>query len=201
MNTVENKKLEVIIEGFENMLKRLANKFTCAPLVTFEDLMNVGRLAIIKAVHSHNPDRGMLSTHVYTVAKNDMLRYYLENKSNFSVTIHNQKKDGERIRELDSSARSLNYDYDGGSLDMYSPAASGEHVLDEMIKEENLSKITKLVKNLPYEERFIIENSSICMGDMTLQEVGDKLGISKQTVSLKAHRIMNKLKNKMEDMR
>lgn len=76
-------------------------------------------------------------------------------------------------------------------LILYQPS-----IEDKLIRQEQLEALWRALKNLPKEERFIIDE--LFFNDKTEADLAAELLVTQQTVSRRKKKILSKLKNMME---
>lgn len=69
-------------------------------------------------------------------------------------------------------------------------------VEDKLVRQEQLEALWRALKNLPKEERFIIDG--LFFNDKTEADLAAELLVTQQTVSRRKKKILSKLKNMME---
>ena len=156
-----------------------------------EDLISIGTIGLIKAIHSFNPEKNIkLATYASRCIENEILMYLRRNNKN---------------RMEVSIDEPLNVDWDGNELLLSDILGTDEDVIYKGIEEEvDRVLLHKAIDCLTAREQTIIK---LRFGlntrdgyDRTQKEVADMLGISQSYISRLEKRIILRLKREMHRM-
>ena len=154
--------------------------------INLEDLISIGTIGLIKAIHTYRTDRGIkLATYASRCIENEILMYLRKNASH---------KGDLSIDEP------LNTDGDGNELLLADILDSGEGpVGQELERAEDERTVREAVSALEPREREIIELRYGLGGrrEMTQKEVADLLGISQSYISRLEKRIILRLRREL----
>ncbi len=154
-----------------------------------EDIISIGTIGLMKAVNTYNPEKNIkLATYASRCIENEILMYI-------------RKNSGQRA-EI-SIEEPLNVDWDGNEL-LLSDILGGDEdqIYHEMETEEDKRTIYRALSGLAQREREIIilrfglNGSGV---ELTQKEVADLLGISQSYISRLEKRIMERLREEIED--
>lgn len=155
--------------------------------VSIEDLISIGTIGLIKAVHTFQPEKKIkLATYASRCIENEILMHL--------------RKTGAHKGDI-SIDEPLNVDWDGNELLLSDILGSNPDAIHENIEyddEKNL--LLKNVHALPKREKTIMcMRFGLCgQKEHTQKEVADILGISQSYISRLEKRILNHLKKEME---
>lgn len=113
--------------------------------------------------------------HAYHKAR-EAERYQNKLARQFELSLERLQEDGAQV-EL--------------QLILYQPS-----IEDKIIRQEQLEALWRALKNLPKEERFILDG--LFFNDKTEADLAAELLVTQQTVSRRKKKILSKLKNMME---
>ena len=176
---------DVLIRHNLRLVVYIAKKFEgCGTGI--EDLISIGTIGLIKAIHTYRTDRGIkLATYASRCIENEILMYLRKNASH---------KGDLSIDEP------LNTDSDGNELLLSDILDSGEGpVGQELERSEDERTVREAVAGLEPREREIIELRYGLGGrrEMTQKEVAEKMGISQSYISRLEKRIIARLKKQI----
>lgn len=180
----------VLIEHNLRLVVYIARKFDNTG-VGVEDLISIGTIGLIKAIHSFNPEKNIkLATYASRCIENEILMYLRRNNKN---------------RMEVSIDEPLNVDWDGNELLLSDILGTDEDVIYKGIEEEvDRVLLHKAIDCLTAREQTIIK---LRFGlntrdgyDRTQKEVADMLGISQSYISRLEKRIILRLKREMHRM-
>jgi RNA polymerase sporulation-specific sigma factor len=176
---------DVLIRHNLRLVVYIAKKFEgCGTGI--EDLISIGTIGLIKAIHTYRTDRGIkLATYASRCIENEILMYLRKNASH---------KGDLSIDEP------LNTDGDGNELLLADILDSGEGpVGQELERAEDERTVREAVSALEPREREIIELRYGLGGrrEMTQKEVAEKMGISQSYISRLEKRIIARLKKQI----
>ena len=176
----------VLIEHNLRLVVYIAKRFDNTG-IGVEDLISIGTIGLIKAIHSYNPDKSIkLATYASRCIENEILMYLRRNsKTKAEVSIDEP----------------LNVDWDGNELLLSDILGTDEDIIYKDIEDEVERKLLlKAVDKLSERERTII-NLRFGLGssngeELTQKEVAELLGISQSYISRLEKKIMKRLKGR-----
>lgn len=89
---VSEEGLDELVKQNYGLLVSQALKFNPKTKHEFEDYIQIASISFIKAVRTHNPEKGKLSTHACTIIRND-LSNHIRNSKNYIYTQQLNDKD------------------------------------------------------------------------------------------------------------
>lgn len=177
----------LLIERNLRLVVYIAKKFDNTG-VGVEDLISIGTIGLIKAIHTFNPLRKIkLATYASRCIENEILMYLRRNhKTRMEVSIDEP----------------LNVDWDGNELLLSDILGTDEDIIYRDLENEvDRALLKKAMDTLSSRERRIIE---LRFGinqkegrEMTQKEVADQMGISQSYISRLEKKIMKRLKMEM----
>ena len=182
----EYKNRELLVIHNLRLVVYIARKFENTGVV-IEDLVSIGTIGLIKAVHTFCPSKKIkLATYASRCIENEILMYLRKTS--------NQKNE----MSIDEP---LNVDWDGNELLLSDVLGSDNDVVNRNIEMEDEKKqLLKLVSCLEDREKQIMIMRFGLFGskEFTQKEVADILGISQSYISRLEKRIISKLKRELE---
>lgn len=184
---IENNSLakKELIEHNLRLVMYIAKKYEMSK-TSFEDLVSVGSIGLIKAIDSFNPDKNIkLATYASRCIENEILMH---------------------LRKLNKIAMEISIDEpiklagDDKKLMLQDIIPAEETSPDDDIEMENNKKIlVDLIENLSERERIIIKMRFGLDGykEFTQKEVADLMKISQSYISRLEKKILNKLKKSL----
>ena len=180
----------VLIEHNLRLVVYIAKKFENTG-IGVEDLISIGTIGLIKAIHSYNPDKSIkLATYASRCIENEILMYLRRNsKTKAEVSIDEP----------------LNVDWDGNELLLSDILGTDEDVIYKDIENQaERLMLGKAMEKLSDRERLIVNLryglTSPDEREMTQKEVADYLGISQSYISRLEKKIIRRLKKEMVKM-
>lgn len=180
----------VLIEHNLRLVVYIAKRFDNTG-VGVEDLISIGTIGLIKAIHSYNPDKSIkLATYASRCIENEILMYLRRNsKTKAEVSIDEP----------------LNVDWDGNELLLSDILGTDEDVIYKDIENQaERLMLGKAMEKLSDRERLIVNLryglTSPDEREMTQKEVADYLGISQSYISRLEKKIIRRLKKEMVKM-
>ncbi len=177
----------VLIEHNLRLVVYIAKRFDNTG-VGVEDLISIGTIGLIKAIHSYNPEKKIkLATYASRCIENEILMYLRKiNKTKSEVSIDEP----------------LNVDWDGNELLLSDILGTDEDVIYKNIENEaEKNMLARAIGKLNQRERLIIDLryglSAPDGKEMTQKEVADYLGISQSYISRLEKKIIGRLKKEM----
>jgi RNA polymerase sporulation-specific sigma factor len=177
----------VLIEHNLRLVVYIAKKFDNTG-VGVEDLISIGTIGLIKAIHTYNPEKKIkLATYASKCIENEILMYLRRNsKTRLEVSIDEP----------------LNVDWDGNELLLSDILGTDKDIISRDIENEAEKKLlSKAVDKLNQREKTIVE---LRFGlnrkdgeEMTQKEVADFLGISQSYISRLEKKIMKRLRKEI----
>lgn len=181
----EAKKL--LIEHNLRLVVYIAKKFDNTG-IGVEDLISIGTIGLIKAIHTFNPTKNIkLATYASRCIENEILMYLRRNnKTKLEVSIDEP----------------LNVDWDGNELLLSDILGTEEDTIYRDLENEAEHKLlVKAISRLSNRERMIVQMryglASHDGKEKTQKEVADLLGISQSYISRLEKKIMQRLKREM----
>jgi len=176
---------DILIQHNLRLVVYIAKKFESTG-IGIEDLISIGTIGLIKAIHTYKPDKNIkLATYASRCIENEILMYIRKNASH---------------RGDVSIDEPLNRDWDGNELLLSDVLGSEENeVSRELEMAEDEKTIREAVASLEPREREIIERRYGLSGrrEMTQKEVADLMGISQSYISRLEKKIIARLKTKI----
>ena len=180
----------VLIEHNLRLVVYIAKRFDNTG-IGVEDLISIGTIGLIKAIHSYNPDKSIkLATYASRCIENEILMYLRRNsKTKAEVSIDEP----------------LNVDWDGNELLLSDILGTEEDVIYKDIENQaERLMLGKAMEKLSDRERLIVNLryglTSPDEREMTQKEVADYLGISQSYISRLEKKIIRRLKKEMVKM-
>lgn len=181
----EAKKL--LIEHNLRLVVYIAKKFDNTG-IGVEDLISIGTIGLIKAIHTFNPNKNIkLATYASRCIENEILMYLRRNnKTKLEVSIDEP----------------LNVDWDGNELLLSDILGTEEDTIYKDLENEAEHKLLiKAINRLSSREKMIVQMryglASHDGKEKTQKEVADLLGISQSYISRLEKKIMQRLKREM----
>ena len=178
---------KLLIEHNLRLVVYIAKKFDNTG-VGVEDLISIGTIGLIKAIHTFNPEKNIkLATYASRCIENEILMYLRRNsKTKLEVSIDEP----------------LNVDWDGNELLLPDILGTEEDTIYKDLENEAEHKLlVKAIGCLSNRERLIVQMryglSSNDGKEKTQKEVADLLGISQSYISRLEKKIMQRLKREM----
>ena len=174
----------VLIEHNLRLVVYIAKRFDNTG-IGVEDLISIGTIGLIKAIHSYNPDKSIkLATYASRCIENEILMYLRRNsKTKAEVSIDEP----------------LNVDWDGNELLLSDILGTDEDVIYKDIENQaERLMLGKAMEKLSDRERLIVNLryglTSPDEREMTQKEVADYLGISQSYISRREKKVIRRLK-------
>ncbi len=182
----DESKRDLLIEHNLRLVAYIAKRFEGTGVGT-EELISIGTLGLIKAIGTFHADKGIkLATYASRCIENEILMFIRKN---------NAHKGEISIDEP------LSVDWDGNELLLSDVLGSDADAVGRQLEEEEERAIIRvLVRRLSEREREIIELRFGMQGgaEMTQKEVADRLHISQSYISRLEKRIMETLKEQIQ---
>ncbi len=176
---------QTLIEHNLRLVVYIAKKFENTN-IGIEDLISIGTIGLIKAIHTFRPDKNIkLATYGSRCIENEILMYLRKNASQRSDISFDEP---------------LHIDWDGNELLLSDVLCSEEdNVGQQMESQEEHKTVENAIEKLPPRERTIIElRFGLKTGkEMTQKEVADLLGISQSYISRLEKKIIGRLKEEI----
>ena len=156
--------------------------------IHIEDLISIGRIGLIKAIHTFKPDKNIkLATYASRCIENEILMFLRRNS---------------KLRTEVSIDEPLNVDWDGNELLLSDILGTDEDVVYRDLETEvDYNLLDNAISKLCEKERTIIELrygiNTIGGVEKTQKEVADLLGISQSYISRLEKRIIKKLRREI----
>ena len=177
---------QTLVERNLRLVVYIAKKFENTGM-GIEDLVSIGTIGLIKAVHTFCPSKKIkLATYASRCIENEILMYLRKTS--------NQKNE----MSIDEP---LNVDWDGNELLLGDVLGSDSDSVNRNIEyQDEKRRILSLVKQLSDRERQIMTMRFGLFGskEYTQKQVADMMGISQSYISRLEKRIVQKLKREIE---
>ena len=178
---------KLLIEHNLRLVVYIAKRFENTG-VGLEDLISIGTIGLIKGVNTFNGEKNIkLATYCSRCIENEILMYIRKNTY---------------LRAEVSLDEPINVDWDGNELLVGDVLGSDPDSVSKNIEDsEERLMVKRLVDALPERERQIIELRFGLRGgrELTQKEVADLLGISQSYISRLEKRIIDRLKEQIEN--
>ena len=178
---------KLLIEHNLRLVVYIAKKFDNTG-VGVEDLISIGTIGLIKAIHTFNPEKNIkLATYASRCIENEILMYLRRNsKTKLEVSIDEP----------------LNVDWDGNELLLSDILGTEEDTIYKDLENEAEHKLLiRAINGLSSRERLIVKMryglESETGEEKTQKEVADILGISQSYISRLEKKIIQRLKREM----
>ena len=188
LKTDEKKARELLIIHNLRLVVYIAKKFESTG-VGIEDLVSIGTIGLIKAVKTFCPDKNIkLATYASRCIENEILMFLRK---------ASQHKNDISIDEP------LNIDWDGNELLLSDILGTDDDVVNKGIEMETEKQILRQeINKLEERERQIMEmRFGLVNGhEMTQKQLAEKVGISQSYISRLEKRIINGIREKLEQI-
>ena len=176
-----------LIEHNLRLVLYIAKKFE-TPKTDLEDLVSVGAIGLVKAVDSFKADKNIkLATYASRCIENEILMYLRKTQ---------KSRNDYSLDEI------LSIDSDGNEMILADIIASNDTLsLTKLTEEEDVENLYFALNKLSKREREIIVMRFGLFGkqELTQKEVADLLGISQSYISRLEKRILDKMRNIIEE--
>lgn len=177
LNTKDPLVRKILIENNLKLVVYVAKRFT-SPYDSLEDLTSIGTIGLIDGIDSFSIDKGaQLSTHLFHCIRNEIRKYFRSIKNyvpTISLETHICQGDGDPILLKDILA------------------SDPDLLYNELELEFEYQELFKILDSLSSKDRLIVELRYF--ENLTLREIGSKLGCTHQNVSLSERKIIKKLR-------
>ena len=175
-----------LIEHNLRLVAHIAKKYRHAPCDA-EDLVSIGSIGLIKAVHTFKPESGRLTAYASRCIENEILMYLRANRKNRNTVVMSE---------------SLSRDPEGNEISILDLLGTdAELVPDEVSNRLDARRALKLIDEVLTEREASVIRLRYGLLDGIARpqhEVGKLLGISRSYVSRIEKKALNVLKNAME---
>lgn len=173
---------EILIERNMRLVAHIARKYIgCGE--DAEDLISIGTIGLIKAVDTFNVSKGRLATYACRCIDNELL-----------MMMRARKKISKEV----SLYEPIGTDREGNEISLMDIIEAGQvDVVEQIANRENLKKMFRMMDTcLTLRERQILVLRYALLGgnEMTQNEVGELLGISRSYVSRIEKKALGKMK-------
>ena len=179
---------EVLIEHNLRLVVYIARKFDNTG-IGVEDLISIGTIGLIKAINSFNPEKNIkLATYASRCIENEILMYLRKTQ---------------KSRQEYSLDEVLSIDSEGNEMILSDIIGSSEPLaLTKLSEEEDIRNLYYALDRLSKREREIIIMRYGLFGvePLTQKEVADKMGISQSYISRLEKRIIEKMRQDIEQL-
>ena len=176
----------MLIEHNLRLVAHIAKKYRRASCDA-EDLVSIGSIGLIKAVHTFKPESGRLTAYASRCIENEILMYLRANRKNRNTVVMSE---------------SLSRDPEGNEISILDLLGTdAELVPDEVASRLDAGRALKLIDEVLTEREASVIRLRYGLRDGVARpqhEVGKVLGISRSYVSRIEKKALNVLKNAME---
>lgn len=157
------------------LVRAIAKKFHTNSVISYEDLIQEGCIALIKAAKKYNPDRGVrFSTVAWNYVRNHLIRYC----NNESTLIRIPESQKHNRQELPMVSKSLDYTFSEAGNDFHDIVGEDSSYGLEQIENKEFLKncfgrLTEKQKDVVFKYFFEEKN---------LAEIGREIGYSRSYV-------------------
>jgi len=185
-----NEEANKVIKSFDRYILRVASRFNQPEYL--QDLIQIGRMAALDASTKYDSSKGTIIAYTTTYIKYQMMNFLTENVR--TIRIPNNK-----VTQVSIPTISLNtpINDDGDTVEDLIPSIDSDIYPEQ---NEALKSLYLALSQLKPQYQLIVrmyfdldDNNK----PMTLQAIGDKLGISKEAVRQQLEKAIKKLKEKM----
>ncbi len=177
-----------LIEHNLRLVVYVAKKYDSIQNGSFEDLISIGTIGLVKAVNTFKLDKNIkLATYASRCIENEILMFLRKNN---------------KLRQEISLDEPLNVDYDGNELLLSDIIGTDKDIIqDEIEHNDQKEKFYKALNHLNKREQQILKMRYGLIGheELTQKDVAELLGISQSYISRLEKKIIKKLRNKLND--
>lgn len=178
----------ILIERNLRLVAHICKKYNI-PNVDNDDLISIGTIGLIKGINTFNTNKGVrLATYASRCIENEIL-------------MHLRKT--QRTRQEYSLDEVLSIDSEGNEMILSDIISSNETLaLTKMTEEEDVKNLYYAIDKLTPREKEIVIMRYGLYGEvpLTQKEVADKLGISQSYISRLEKRIIDKMRQEIENL-
>ena len=179
---------QILVERNLRLVVYIAKKFENTG-IGIEDLISIGTIGLMKGVNTFNSDKNIkLATYASRCIENEIL-------------MHLRKT--QRTRQEYSLDEVLSIDSEGNEMILSDIISSNETLaLTKMTEEEDVKNLYYAIDKLTPREKEIVIMRYGLYGEvpLTQKEVADKLGISQSYISRLEKRIIDKMRQEIENL-
>ena len=179
---------EVLIEKNLGLVHHIVKRFLGRGYDP-EDLFQIGVIGLMKAINTFNPDKNIkLATYACRCIENEILMYLRKTQ---------------KTRQEYSLDEVLSVDSEGNEMVLSDIISSNDQLtLNRLTEEEDIKNLYYALDRLSKREREIIvmRYGLFDSSPLTQKEVADKLGISQSYISRLEKRIIEKMRQEIENL-
>lgn len=177
---------EILIERNLRLVAHIAKKYQNSEEDT-EDLISIGCIGLIKAIDTFDARKGRLATYACRCIDNELL-----------MLLRGRKKTSREI----SLYEPIGQDKEGNEIQLVDVIDTGQSDIFEIIeKETDIVKLERLLYEVLSDrerEILLLRYGMTRFGELTQNEIGKRLGISRSYVSRIEKKALQKLKREFE---
>lgn len=187
-----------VLEKYHNTILKVANKFNFSnSRFDFEDLVEEGRVAAIKAAKNYNPNKdAKFITYLMNSLDTELTKFVGDNAYDLEVSEHYRRQEYQKYgsnEHLKQQAKALRLDLTTGSSDSFDGEPSGNSTTfhnvvpsggpnpeDMMMRAESIQILREEMNGLPARERIVLQMRYL--DGLTLREIAEHMDVTKQTI-------------------
>ena len=188
------------------LVVKLAHEYHRNPL-SLLDLIQEGNIGLMQAVKKYDPDRGVkLSSYAAWWIRAYILRYIMDNWKMVKLgTTEAQRKLFFKLRQEQDKLMAQGFEPNPKLLaerlnvTEQDVVEMDQRLGNEQLKELFREKLTEFAKSLEGKELFIFENRLTADEPLTLQDIGDKYGVSRERARQIEAALINRMREYMRE--
>jgi RNA polymerase sigma factor (sigma-70 family) len=174
-----------LLKQYTRYIEKLANSWSNGDYELTKDLEQIGNIRLFEIMNQIDEEKGNPTSYVTTMVKYAMIDYLTNNLRTVRIPAsrqHGKRKEEHLIESVSLSSQPF-HDFDTTLLDLIVIEEDDNSPTDEQLIQKQ--RILKALNEMKPKWRYILTNYHGYNEDeakMTLQEIGDKLGVSKEAV-------------------